>query len=86
MIWKRPLGGGANRRASENSKHLSEVLRAVRMGPWGGGGVGVPDRHSSVSAQRPGKKRHIQGQLAELPGIGQRLGDEVCDEKEILSG
>lgn len=56
------------------------------MGPWGGGGVGVPDRHSSVSAQRPGKKRHIQGQLAELPGIGQRLGDEVCDEKEILSG
>lgn len=55
------------------------------MGPRGGGG-GVPDRHSSVSAQRRGKKRHSQGQLAELPGTGQSLGDEVCDEKKILSG
>ena len=56
------------------------------MGPRGGGGVGVPGKHSGVSAQRRGKKRHIQGQLAELPGTGQSLGDEVCDEKETLSG
>ena len=46
----------------------------------------MPGRHSSVSAQSRGKKRHIQGQLGELPGIGQSLGDKVCDEKEILSG
>ena len=83
-LWKRPLGGGAIRRASEDSKHLRAVLRAVRMDPRGWGQACQVGR--AVSVHRGRERRDIQGQLGELLGIGQSLGDEVCDEKEILSG
>ena len=51
------MGGGAIRRASEDSKHLCEVLRAVRMGPRGWGQACQAD--AAVSVHRAGERKDI---------------------------